>query len=120
MTTTEYLPDVTALSELEADLDVLSDSRRRFVIALARSHGATKTVRDLVHGIATREHDGDITEVPREEQMSIGISLYHHHLPMMADAGVVDYREERGMVALTDVGEELADAAGLRSVSRVY
>lgn len=39
---------------------------------------------------------------------------------MMADAGVVDYREERGMVALTNVGGELADNGGLRSVSRSF
>ncbi len=72
MTTTEYVPDVTVLAELDADLDalldVLTDSRRRFVVALLRSAGPTKTLRDLIHGIATREHDEAITGVPKGDR----------------------------------------------------
>lgn len=104
-------PDFTALAnsdvELDALFDVLSDSRRRFILTYLQEHDTPMALMDVVDELATWEHEADITDIPAKEVSSISISLYHRHLPKMADAGIVEYTREGGAEVPTENSDEL-------------
>ena len=71
----------------------LSDRQRVATIAFLRRH-QTATASELAERIA-RQRDGD--------PESLELSLARHHLPVMADAGLVEYDEGEKSVALADL-----------------
>ncbi len=57
---------------------------------------------DLAADVAVRENEGPVTEIPRAEIQTIRLSLYHHHLPKLAEAGAVEYDPERDRIQVAD------------------
>lgn len=104
-------PDFAALGALDVEtevlFDVLSDARRRFVLACLQEYATPMALGDVADELATWEHDAEITDIPAEEVRSIYVSLYHLHVPKMADAGLVEYSQERDAVALAEDNDEL-------------
>lgn len=104
-------PDFDALADLDWDtdelFDVLSDSRRRFVLTCLQEYAGALALRDVADELAVREHGASIKDIPAAEVESIRRSLYHVHVPKMADAGVVKFSKERNAVALAEGSEEL-------------
>lgn len=113
----ESTPDELALEELplstDALLDILANSRRRYLIEYLRDQpdeagsfeAATKHI---------------VTEVGREmgkqpNHDDIQVDLQHHHMPKLADAGIVDYdirsqvMRYHGNAALEDLLERVND-----------
>lgn len=113
----ENNPDFAALtdSHMESDalFDVLSDSRRRFVLACLQEHDTPMALENIVDELAIWEHDAEITEIPAEEVSSISISLSHVHIPKMVDGGIVKYSQERDAVTLTEDYDELTSLVSL-------
>jgi len=62
--------------------------------------------------LAVWEHDARITEISAEDVAAIHTDLYHVHVPKMADAGVVEYSQERELVALAEPSREHSDPPG--------
>lgn len=106
-------PDVTAPAALDIDDDtlyeVLSDSRRRFVLACLDEYATPMALSDIADELAVREHGAPITEIEAEEVKSVYVSLYHVHVPKMEDAGLIEYSQEQDAVVLTESADELPE-----------
>lgn len=62
---------------------------------------------DLADEIAGWEAGTETEEVPRSAVERVHVSLYHAHVPKLADAGIVNYDRDRDVVALSADGERL-------------
>lgn len=66
---------------------VLANQRRRCVLAyLSNESSNSATMQELVEEIAAREHSSK-AESPDE----IEITLFHHHLPKLANIGLIEF-----------------------------
>ena len=99
-------------------LDVLTDDRRRRVIAvLARAPHETVTLTGLAVTVTTVEEDTALADLDRGRLAAVRSTLHHVHLPKLADAGLLEYDPERRTV--TDVGTDTIDATWVGDVGRV-
>jgi hypothetical protein len=93
--------------------DVLSNRRRRQILHLLEADpDGSATVPELASTIAAWEMDIDDPEtVSYDDRKSVQATIYQHHAPKMAAAGLVEFDKRAGRVELdrqaTDVG--LAD-----------
>lgn len=86
-------------ADVSAAFDLLSNARRRGVL-YAVSRDGSATVAELAERIAAWQ-DGHHS--PEE----VRTSLVHAHLPKLADAGVVDYDHDQGVVEPTEDADDL-------------
>lgn len=117
----EQMPsDRSVLADLDADTDalfeVLSDTRRRFVIACLAEYDTPLALPDVADELAVWEHDARLPEISPEDVATIHADLYHVHVPKMVDAGVLEYNQERELVALAEPSDELVAHLDLPSV----
>lgn len=94
----------TLLEDPDTLFDALAHQRRRHAIAALLEHDPPITLPDLADEVAVRERETALTKIPAETVKRIYLSLYHSHVPKLADAGIVEYSQEQDMVVL------LADA----------
>ncbi|OAQ52270.1 hypothetical protein HTG_11655 [Natrinema mahii] len=87
--------------------DVLSHHRRRYALQCLREYETPLALADLADEVAVREHDRPLPEIPSEAVKRIYVSLYHTHVPKLADADHVRYSQERDEVALLDHAAQL-------------
>ena len=86
---TEILLDVAASPS--AVYEMLADERRRRTLAVLAGASLPMDVRTLARRVAA-EGDGRTAETTGEPVDRVHVSLYHVHLPKLADLGVVDYK----------------------------
>jgi len=88
--------------ELSLDLifEILKNERRREVIRYLREHEQQVTLSDLAEHIAALENDTDIASITSSQRKRVYVGLYQCHLPKMADMGIVDFNQNRGIVDL--------------------
>ncbi|WP_458189411.1 DUF7344 domain-containing protein [Haladaptatus sp. NG-WS-4] len=89
--------------------EILTNARRRYTLAYLRSQSDAVSIGELAEAVAAWEHDTTTDLVSSKERKSVYTSLYQTHLPKMADAGVIEYDRQRGIVQLADRAEELDD-----------
>ncbi|MFC4548959.1 MULTISPECIES: DUF7344 domain-containing protein [Halorussus] len=85
----------TPSERIDSACSLLAHSRRRVVLYALRGC-ETVAVDELVDAILRDEGTTAATDQKRERVLT---SLYHKHLPKLADAGVIDYDFEDGTVA---------------------
>lgn len=79
--------------------ELLSNRRRRYLLDCLAEHGYSLTLADLADEVAAREHDAQVKAVPEEEVLRIYLTLYHQHVPKLAEADVVRYDQDGDLVA---------------------
>lgn len=106
---TEALRPNASLEALSVDavFDILANQRRRYVLHCLQRYEDPMAVADIADKIAMWEHETDITEISEEEVKSVSTSLDHTHIPKLVDADVVEYDQERDVVALSEDADEL-------------
>lgn len=82
---------------------VLSNRRRRYALRCLEACETPMAVADLADELARRETDGPAVRDVRER---LRISLYHRHLPKMADADLVSFDEDDRTVDIRDGGTD--------------
>lgn len=95
---------------------ILSHPLRRAVLETLRGTDV-ETVDAVVRSLADSERYQADGGEQFEEMTQIEIVLHHHHLPLMADAGVIRYDSETGTVERVtdaDVVYDLLDAVSRR------
>ncbi|NGM70872.1 hypothetical protein G6M89_18010 [Natronolimnobius sp. AArcel1] len=108
---TDALPDATvdtirtgnahaSSAELDAVFSGLADERRRTMLAVLVDQIDTVSVDALARAVAQLETSTD--DVTAETVDNVRVSLVHVHLPMLADAGLVEYDTETGRVIAAD------------------
>lgn len=87
--------------------DLLSNSRRRYVISILRERNEPMRLNDLSRELAAWENDVEPDALTNPQVKRVYVSLYQTHIPKLAEAGVVSYDQESGMVELEDTAHEL-------------
>lgn len=93
--------------DTQTAFDILSSRRRRIAMTCLREHGGRATIGDLARQVAARENDVAEARVTRRQRKRAYTALRQSHLPRMADAGVVDYDQDRGHVELTSLANDI-------------
>ncbi|MWG33872.1 DUF7344 domain-containing protein [Halomarina oriensis] len=88
---------------VDEGFDILSNARRRAVLRLLDEHHQI-SLPDVADEVATDEEDVSIVEVDPGAVLDVYLSLYHDHVPRLVDAGLVEYEQERDLVALRTEG----------------
>jgi hypothetical protein len=88
--------------------DLLSNGRRRFVLRQLQRRRDGVELSDLAEELAAEENDLPPEELSSQQRKRTYVSLYQTHIPKLADAGVVDYDSDTGMVYPTRHVNELA------------
>ncbi len=81
-----------------SDLIVGKERRARLIECLQEFDEAV-TLPDLAEEIAVRQFDAEITELSGERIKEIYLTLYHTDVPKLAEAGILEYDQERDLVS---------------------
>lgn len=104
------------LSE-EMIFDVLSNSRRRFVVRYLREAGGSASITELATAMVAAETDVGPDAVSQNDHKRGYIALYQTHIPHLEERGTVTYDGDEGTVSLTETAEELIPYLEPRSAS---
>jgi len=102
---TARTPDSGTLDTIH---DLLSHQRRRSAIAVLDKHGSI-ALADLAEEVTRHEREVPITETSEEEVLRVYLSLWHVHIPKLAEADVVEYDQETDMVGLGEYGDQVRE-----------
>ena len=87
--------------------ELLKNRRRREVLTYMLESDGTVTLGELAEQIAAWENDTDVNALNSDQRKRVYVALYQTHLPKMDDAGIIDYDQDRGLIALSDNAELL-------------
>jgi len=104
MSDTEYHP----LSQDQV-FDLLSNSRRRFVLHYLKQADGPVRLSELAAEIAAIENEVSVDELTSQQRKRTYVSLYQTHIPKLQDAGAVSYDAETGMVELSSGAGEIGE-----------
>lgn len=83
--------DSSATLSFDTVLEVLANRTRRFALySLTESADGVTDLRRLVEEVVTLEAATGDVAVRRDRYLEVATDLYHWHLPVLADVGVVD------------------------------
>lgn len=88
-----------AAETLDDVFSLLGDQRRRLLLAVMRNYGEAVTLPDAAEEVAARETGHTVRNISAEHVTEVYLSLYHDHLPRLVDAGLLEYDQERDLVA---------------------
>ncbi|WP_255151782.1 DUF7344 domain-containing protein [Halorarius halobius] len=91
----------------ETLFDVLTAKRRRYVLHHLKQRGEEVPVRDLAEQVAAWENDKPVEALSSKERKRVYVSLYQSHLSTLDDEGIVEYDQDRGVVALSAAADEI-------------
>lgn len=91
----------------DAVFDILSNARRRFVLYYLREAGEPVEMGELAQELAAWENETTVDELTKQQRKRVYVSLYQTHIQKLADAGIVNYDHDTGMVELTSGANEI-------------
>ena len=80
--------------------EILSADRRQEVLQYLHRNEGGADIGELAEHIASKECDCAVSQLNSQQRKRTYVGLYQCHLPKMAKAGVIDYDDDRGHVAL--------------------
>ena len=102
---TDQNEEPSSALDLDSAFTALSHPRRiHLVHVLVNATGVT-TLPDLSREIASRELGKPAEEVTVGERKRVHLSLYHSHLPKLADLDVIEYDDREDVVRPKDVSQ---------------
>lgn len=90
-------------------LDLLSNSRRRYVIYFLEQWNGSATLNELAYNIASRETGVPVDELSEDDKRRVYISLYQTHLPKLDLYDLVDYDKDERTVELAESAHDIGD-----------
>jgi hypothetical protein len=95
--------------ELSQDVifDVLSSSRRRYVLYYLSQNEEPVELPALAEEVAAWETESTVEELSSQERKRVYVSLYQTHIPKLEEVGLVDYDQDSGEVSLTDQSSQI-------------
>ena len=76
--------------------------RRRAILATLNNETAPLSEQELALTLARREEEIPGTDIPPEKAQEIRTGLYHTHLPLLEDSGLINWNREEGSITTTD------------------
>ena len=101
--------------------DILSNERRRYVLHHLLSKDGEADLRDLSLQVAAWENELEPDDVSRQQRKRVYATLRQTHLPRMAEAGIIEYDEDRSIATVTSQVEDIElylDVVPKRELSR--
>lgn len=98
------IPEVLATDTI---FELLSHHRRRTLLTILRTHDEPLTLADVAEEIAVQEQDACLDALPAGDVMRTYGLFSHQHIQKLESHGVVAHDQDRDIVALTGVAEEL-------------
>lgn len=86
----------------DAELETLLDNRRRRYVLYCLFRYVTPMSLPTVADRVTELEYGAPAETLLDERLRVYMSLYHEHIPLLAEAGFVDYHQEDDSVDLAE------------------
>ncbi len=83
---------------LDTVFDIIRNERRRLVVKYLEDVESRTTLSDLTEHIAAIENDTTVDALSAQQRKRVYVGLYQCHLPKMADAGVLEFDKDRGVV----------------------
>ena len=80
--------------------ELLKNQRRRYVLQYLADDPGPVRLRDLAERIAAWENDKPIGALSSDERKRVYVGLYQCHLTKMDDASVVEFNQDRGLIAV--------------------
>lgn len=80
--------------------ELLAHRRRRTALRCLSDHAPSISLADLAEQVAVRETGRPLPDIDPDEVLQVYLSLYHVHVPKLADAAVVEYVQDRDLVTL--------------------
>ena len=90
-------------------LDLLSNSRRRYVIYYLEQWDGSATLNELAYNIASQETGVPVDDLSEDDKRRVYISLYQTHLPKLDLYDLVDYDKDDRTVVLTEHAKDIGD-----------
>ena len=87
--------------------DILSKSRRRYVLYYLRETGEPVELGELAEELAAWENDTPVEDLTKQERKRVYVSLYQTHIQKLSEAGIVEYDPDTGMVSLGDGTDQI-------------
>lgn len=87
--------------------DILSNSRRRFTLYYLREAGEPVELDELARELAAWENDTTVGELTKQQRKRVYVSLYQTHIQKLSDAGIVEYDQDTGMLALANGANQI-------------
>lgn len=82
--------------------ELLSNSRRRFVLHYLRHADGSVQLTTLADELAAWENGIEIDDLSSQQRKRVYVSLYQTHLEKLSDTGVIEYDSDEGVIELTD------------------
>jgi len=93
---TTRVADEPSLNEI---FNILSNQRRRQTLRyLSDKDEETASIGELSEQIAAGENEKPVGELTSQERKRVYVALYQVHLPKMANVGVIEYDDDRGVI----------------------
>jgi hypothetical protein len=93
--------------ELDDAFNILSNSRRRYILYYLYTRSEPATIDELAGQIAAWENEVAVDALDDTARRRVYVSLYQTHLPKLDDFGIADYDRDDGTVTLTERAEEI-------------
>ncbi|MFC7157952.1 hypothetical protein ACFQPA_21270 [Halomarina halobia] len=92
---------------LDDAFNILSNSRRRYILYYLYTRDEPATIEELASQIAAWENDIPVDDLDDTARRRVYVSLYQTHLPKLDDFGIAVYDRDEGTVRLTEKAEEI-------------
>lgn len=104
-TTPNTSPEPDHPREKDQVIRALSEHCRRSTLQVLQQH-QDATISEIAKEIAAKRDDGQNSNGQSD---AVHIDLHHRHVPILAEAGLVYYTEEREIVAISEHGTKITE-----------
>lgn len=100
------MADGSAISK-DRVFDILSSARRRAILRYLMEHADRDefSVQELTTEIAAWEHDVTVDQLSPDQRKRVYVSCYQTHLPKLADADIIEFDRDQGIIRPTPRAE---------------
>ena len=99
MNVNHHMPEGREESTEEMVFSVLATARRREALRYLEAQGGETSLNELTAHLGEQEGRDRNN---RDELKAVYVSLIQNHIPLLEEAGVVEYNKERRLVRLTE------------------
>jgi hypothetical protein len=87
--------------------EILSNSRRRFMLSYLHEHEGPVDLMDLANEIAAWENDTTVDELTDKQSKRVYVSVYQTHVPKLVSTDLIEYDSDSGLIELSDRADEI-------------
>lgn len=109
---TAQLSTPPAVLERDEVFAALAHQRRRYLLYALVNENSEETLSELAVKIAAWEENKSPTEITDEERDPVRISLYHFHIPKLADFGILESHQAEDTIIRAKDTEQVEAVLG--------